>query len=120
MFSSRLYPFSSCDFQQQATPVRTPPQPLDGPPSFTVVSGPNSGQAVIRGKQVPKAVGYSVRSAPLGSDGKPGTWTEQPSAAIRSITVIGLTPGATYAFQVRALGRLCNTDWSDAATRIGQ
>ena len=40
----------SSGFQQQATPVRTSPQPLAGPPSFKVDSGPNSGQTIIRGK----------------------------------------------------------------------
>ena len=109
----------SSGYQQQATPVRTPPQPLEGPPSFKVENGPNSGQAVVRGKPVTKAVGYGARFAPLGSDGKPGTWTElHPATSIRSITVIGLTPGTTYAFQVRALGRLGYTDWSDSVTRI--
>ncbi len=109
----------SSGFQQQATPVRTPPQPLAGPPSFKVDNGPNSGQAVIRGKQVPKAVGYGARYAALGPDGKPVTWTElHPMTTIRSVTVTGLTPGATYAFQVRALGRLGYTDWSDSVTRI--
>jgi Fibronectin type III domain len=105
---------------QQASFNRTAPQVLDGPPSLKVENGPNSGQMLVRGKPVSKAVSYTVRFAALGADGKPGTWTEQPSAAIRSITVIGLTPGTTYAFQVRALGRLGNTDWSDSATRIAQ
>lgn len=109
----------SSGFQQQATPVRTPPQPLDGPPSFKVDNGPNSGHLVVHGKPVSKAVGYSVRYAPLGSDGKPGTWTElHPMTTIRSIAVTGLTPATTYAFQVRALGRLGYTDWSDSVTRI--
>jgi hypothetical protein len=105
---------------QQASVNRTAPQVLDSPPSFKVENGPNSGQMIVRGKPVSKAVSYTVRFAALGADGKPGTWTEQPSAVIRSITVIGLTPGTTYAFQVRALGRLGNTDWSDSATRIAQ
>ena len=33
-------------------------------------------------------------------------------------TISNLTPGATYAFQVRALGRLGYTDWSDSMTFI--
>src|ERR1700720_3569379 len=33
----------SSGYQEQATPVRTPPQPLSGPPSFKVDNGPNSG-----------------------------------------------------------------------------
>src|SRR5438874_13086627 len=37
----------SSGFQQQATAVRTAmSQPLDGPPSFKVENGPNSGQAI--------------------------------------------------------------------------
>jgi hypothetical protein len=109
----------SSGYQQAASPVRTAPAPLDGPPSFKVENGPNSGQAIIRGKSVPKAVSYVARYAPIGSDGKPGSWTElAPGTVIRSIVVIGLTPGTTYAFQVRALGRAGYTNWSDSVTRI--
>jgi hypothetical protein len=108
----------SSGFQQQVTPVKTPPQPLAGPPSFRVDGGKNSGQVVVRGKPVPKAVSYMARYAPLGSDGKPGSWTELPAAVTRAITVTGLTPGTNYAFQMRALGRAGYTDWSDSVTRI--
>jgi hypothetical protein len=109
----------SSGFQEQATPVRTPPQPLAGPPSFRVENGPNSGQVIMRGKPVPKAVSYTARYALMGPDGKPGSWTEMsPVTVIRSITVTGLTPGATYAFQMRALGRSGYTDWSDSVTRM--
>jgi hypothetical protein len=108
----------SSGFQQAAT-ARTPAQPLDGPPSFKVENGPNSGQAIVRGKPVLNAVGYGVRFAPLGPDGKPVTWVElHPSTTIRAIPVTGLTPATTYVFQVRALGRQGYTDWSDSITRI--
>jgi hypothetical protein len=60
-----------------------------------------------------------VHYAPLGSDGKPGSWTElAPVTAIRSIVFSGLTAGTTYAFQVRALGRAGYTNWSDSVTRM--
>lgn len=109
----------SSGFQQQAVPVHTAPQPLAGPPSFKVTNGPNSGQVILHGKPVPKAVSYTARYAPTGQDGKPGTWTElSPVTAIRSITVTGLTPGTVYAFQMRAQGRLGYTDWSDSVTRM--
>jgi hypothetical protein len=109
----------SSGFQQQATPVRTPPQPLAGPPSFKVENGPNSGEAIMRGKPVLKAVSYTPRYAAMGSDGKPGSWTELPPVTvIRAITVKGLTPGTTYAFQMRALGRAGYTDWSDSVNRM--
>ena len=56
---------------------------------------------------------------PLGSDGKPVSWTElSPLTVIRSITVNGLTPGTLYAFQMRALGRAGYTNWSDSVTRM--
>ena len=109
----------SSGFQQRATPARNiPPAPLAGPPSFKVESGKNSGQVVVKGKPVPKAVSYMARYAPIGPDGKPGTWTELPVTGTRSITVNGLTPGTDYAFQMRALGRAGYTDWSDSVTRI--
>ena len=97
----------SSGYQQKATPVKTAtPQPLDGPPPFKVENGPVSGQLILKGKPVLRAVSYVVHYAPLGSDGKPGAWTElAPVTAIRSIVFNGLTAGTTYAFQVRALGR---------------
>jgi len=72
------------------------------PPSFKVENGPISGQVVMRGKPVSKAVSYMAQFGPIGSDGKPGSWTElSPVTFIRSITVHSLTPGTTYAFQMR-------------------
>lgn len=111
--------FQSSGFQQQSTAVQTAPQPLAGPPSFTLTNGPNSGQMIMRGKPARKAVSYTPRYAAVGADGKPGSWTEwSPVTAIRSITVTGLTPGTLYAFQMRAQGRAGYTDWSDSVTRI--
>ena len=81
-------------------------------------NGPISGQVVVRGKPVLKTVSYTARYA-LGSDGKPGSWTEMsPVTVIRSITVNNLTPGTTYAFQMRGLGRAGYTNWSDSVTRM--
>jgi hypothetical protein len=36
----------------------------------------------------------------------------------KKITISNLTPGANYAFQIRALGRLGYNDWSDPITFI--
>ncbi|PYV35021.1 MAG: hypothetical protein DMG22_03825 [Acidobacteria bacterium] len=33
-------------------------------------------------------------------------------------SISGLTPGTTYAIQVRAYGQLGFTEWSDSATRM--
>ena len=56
--------------------------------------------------------------APLGADGKPGTWREVGLTNPRAIPVNGLTPGTNYAFQLRALGVLGYGDWSEISTRI--
>ena len=110
----------SSGFQQKTAPTRSAtPQPLDGPPLFKLTNGPTLGQLIFHGKPVSGAVSYTVHYAPIGSDGKPGPWTElTPLTGIRSIVVNGLTPGTTYAFQVRALTKSGMTDWSDAVTRI--
>ena len=100
--------------------TRTPVAPLQGPPSIDkVVNGPNSGQVLIRVKPRPNALSYILRYAAVaGADGKPA-WVElTPFTNTRSVTVNGLTPGTTYAFQVRALGRAGYTNWSDSVTRI--
>ncbi|PYR87312.1 MAG: hypothetical protein DMG18_00075 [Acidobacteria bacterium] len=34
------------------------------------------------------------------------------------VAIDGLTPGTTYAIQVRAYGPLGHTEWSDSATRM--
>ena len=65
-----------------------------------------------------KARIYELRSAAL-TGGTPGAWTIQlvPSAK-GSAPVNGLTPGTSYALQVRAAGLLGYTDWSDSVTRM--
>ena len=100
--------------------TRTPVAPLQGPPSIDkVVNGPNSGQVLIRVKPRPNALSYILRYAPVaGADGKPAWGELTPFTNTRSVTVNGLTPGTTYLFQVRALGRTGYTDWSDSVTRM--
>jgi hypothetical protein len=49
----------------------------------------------------------------------PDSWTIETFPATRNPYSIGnLKPGVTYAFQVRAVGKLGSTDWSDSATLI--
>jgi len=105
---------------QPASMVRTPPQPLQGPPSIGKVdNGPNSGQLLVKVIPLPKALSYILRHAAVGADGKTAPWTELPPFSnTRSVLVNGLTPGTTYVFQVRALGRLGYTDWSGTVTRM--
>jgi len=109
----------SSGFQPVST-TRTPVQPLPGPTTIARVDhGPNSGELLVKVKPLPKALSYMLRYAAIGADGKQGPWTElMPLSNSRSFSVKGLTPGTNYAFQVRALGRLGYTDWSDTVTRI--
>jgi hypothetical protein len=101
-----------------ANMVRVPPQPVQQGVIVAVVNGHLSGQIIVKGKPLPKARSYVLRSAPIGADGKPGTWTEVGLTNPRAIPVNGLTPGTNHAFQLRALGVLGYGDWSEIATRI--
>jgi hypothetical protein len=47
-----------------------------------------------------------VNRAVLGNGGTPGPWTIQILTSSKKTIISNLTPGATYAFQVRALGKL--------------
>jgi len=101
-----------------ANRVRVPPQPTQQGVILSMVTGYLSGQIIVKGKPLPKARSFVLRSAAIGADGKPGTWTEVGLTNPRAIPVSGLTPGTNYAFQLRALGVLGYGDWSEIATRI--
>jgi hypothetical protein len=98
--------------------VHVPPQPVQQGVILGVANGHLSGQVIVKGKALPNARSFVLRSAPIGADGKPGTWTEVGLTNPRAIAVNGLTPGTNYAFQLRALGVLSYGDWSEIATRI--
>ena len=98
--------------------VRVPPQPVEQGVILSVVNGHLSGQTIVKGKRLPKARSFVLRWAPIGADGKPGTWTEVGLTNPRAIPVNGLTPGTNDAFQLRALGVLGYGDWSEISTRI--
>jgi len=101
-----------------ANRVRVQPQPVQQGVILSVVNGHLSGQTIVKGKRQPKARSFVLRWAPIGADGKPGTWTEVGLTNPRAIPVNGLTPGTNYAFQLRALGVLGYGDWSEISTRI--
>ena len=109
--------FLSSGFSPLAV-ARVPPQPL-GPASIRRIDQGNTGQLLVKIVPVPKSWSYEVRYAALGTGGTPGLWTSQPITAIASPTACnGLNPGTTYAFQVRTLGRLGFSDWSDSVTKM--
>jgi hypothetical protein len=79
----------------------------------------NSGQLIVAVTPIPKAHAYDVRRVPLVNGVPAGNWTiVSITAAKKPVSIDGLTPGTIYAFQVRALGKLGHTDWSDSATRM--
>src|SRR6266478_4399779 len=93
------------------------PQPLDQPVILNVDHG-KTGEFEVKIKAVKRARHYEVRSGalPVGSTAPtPSTsWTSQTFPSARAAAVInGLTPGTTYAIQVRAYGKLGFTAWSD-------
>jgi hypothetical protein len=78
--------------------------------------GANSGQVIVRIKGIPQALVHEFRYAVL-TNGIPGTWTNLLVTNIRApLALSNLTPGSTYAFQVRALKKDGYTDWGDSAT----
>jgi len=81
--------------------------------------GSNSGQVLVWLQSVPKAGSYELHYGPAVNGGAPTTWTTQGVLMVRSpIALTGLTPGATYFFQARALLKDGYTDWSDPVTFI--
>jgi hypothetical protein len=101
-----------------AAAVKVAPQPMPQGVIAKTEPGPVSGEIVVKGKAIPKARSYVLRYAALGVDNKPGTWTEIALTNPRTILLKGLTPGTTYAIQIRALGVLGFGEWSDVATRM--
>jgi len=101
-----------------AAVTKVPPQPMAKGVIAKVDAGSVTGEIVVTGKSIPKARSYVLRHAAIGPDSKTGTWTEIAITNPRNIRLTGLTPGTTYAFQIRALGVLGFGEWSDVATRM--
>ena len=98
---------------------RTPPQPLPPASIEWIDRGPATGQVVVKVKGLPKAVSYELHYGLAATAGTPpSAWTTLNLPGSKKVTISNLTPGGTYAFQVRAMGRLGYTDWSDPITFI--
>jgi len=106
--------FNSSGFVAVST-TRTQQPPLS-PTIRSLNHGPNSGQLVARMKSVPGAICYELHYAPLTNSAL-GTWTIQLVTGVRAlVTLSGLTPGALYAFQARAISKAGYSDWDDSVT----
>ena len=101
-----------------APTTRTVPQPLP-PASFEWIDrGPLTGQVVVKPKKLAKALSFDVRYGVEVNGVPPATWTTVTIPGKKKWTITNLTPGANYAFQIRALGRLGYTDWSASTNFI--
>jgi hypothetical protein len=101
-----------------ASNTRTPPQPLTSASFKWIDRGPTTGSIVVKVTGIPGAVSYDLRYAVVGAGNTPGPWVEQVLTSPKAVTLNNLTPGSTYTFQVRALGKLGYTDWCDPMTFI--
>ena len=96
----------------------TAPQPL-GPATINSIDrGANSGQVVVKVTTQTAAVAYDLRYALEANGGELGPWTMLTLTSPKKATLSGLTPAGTYQFQIRALGKLGYTDWSESMTFI--
>jgi hypothetical protein len=112
-----LAAFNTSGFVAAST-VRTPPAPLLPATIEWIDRGPLTGQVEAKPKTVDKALSYDLRYGLVVSGAVPTTWTTLILPSPKKIQISNLTPGATYAFQIRALGKLGYTDWSDSVTFI--
>jgi hypothetical protein len=109
--------FQTSGFQLAST-IKKVPAPLSEK-IRKIQRGSNSGQIVVWIQSVRKAASYELRHAPAPNGATPVTWTTEAVAGVKAPVVIAsLTPGATYVFQARALGKDGYTDWSDSVTFI--
>ncbi len=82
-------------------------------PSFEWIDrGPLTGQVVVKPRKLPKVLSFDVQYGVEVNGAPPATWTIVTIPGSKKWTITDLTPGANYAFQIRALGRLAYTDWS--------
>ena len=110
--------FLTSAFTPRST-TRTPPQPLEPTTVLSVDQGV-SGEFKVSIKFSRRAKNYQARSGQVGPGGAtPTTWSIVTIPNTKTAAVIsGLTPGTTYAIQVRAYGALGYTEWSDSAVRM--
>jgi hypothetical protein len=108
--------FTSSGFQPAST-TKVRPSPLPLPVIRSVDLGAISGEIVIQIQAIPRALSYEIRYGAQVNGGLPGSWTSTVVTRVKPpVGIPGLTPGTVYAFEVRALGKLGYTDWTDSAT----
>jgi len=86
---------------------------LPAPANMRLKRGKTSGLLIARCNRVLQAGAYEWRYANIAT---PTAWVNLESTFAARVAIEGLTPGAQYTAQVRALGTAGPSDWSDTAT----
>jgi hypothetical protein len=77
-----------------------------------------SGELLVTVQSIEKARQYELRCAEIGPEG-PQAWQHFHFATTKDFSSVqNLTPGKTYAFQVRVFGKNGYSDWSDSVSRM--
>jgi hypothetical protein len=103
----------------QAAPTVRAQSPLPKPVIVAVDNG-HSTQLLVNVNKVANARTYELQTAAIGDGGAPGPWQRGGLfTKSRAMLLNGLTPGATYAVQVRAIGGSTGySDWSDPVSHM--
>jgi hypothetical protein len=108
--------FTSSGFVAAST-TKAPPAPLPLPIIRSVDRGALPGEIVVRVEAIPKAVSYEIRYGAQVNGAVPSSWTIKVLTKVRPPAGIdGLIAGTVYTVQVRALGRVGYTAWTDSTT----
>ena len=80
-------------------------------------TGVISGEIVVQVEAILRALHYEIRYGVQVNGAAPSSWTSKVVTKVKPpVGFQGLTPGTVYAFQVRALGTVGYTAWTDSTT----
>ena len=101
----------------QAAAANRDRSPLANPSILGIDRG-NSDELLLKVTPIARAKCYEVRSAVAGAGSGQAPWQQAGIFTSSRITIANLVPTTTYAFQVRAIGAVGNTEWSDPVSHM--
>jgi hypothetical protein len=101
----------------QAASITRDRSPLANP-SILSIDRSNSDGLRLKISPVARAKCYEVRSAMVGNGNVAGTWQQAGIFTSSRMTIGNLVPTTTYVFQVRAIGAVGATEWSDPVSHM--